>query len=62
MERQIINGMGVLMGTIKDSLDKKFAYDRNGCMVGYYDKMADMTYDRNGSPKGKGDILAALIL
>lgn len=62
MEREIKNGLGIVMGRISDEGDKKRAYDRSGIYLGYYDKQLDTTYDRFGNVIGLGEVLVSLIL
>ena len=62
MEREIKNGLGMLIGKTSDVGNKVYAYDKYGVYKGHYDKYANTTYDEYGSPIGMGDLTAALIL
>ena len=62
MEQEIRSSSGVLLGKIADTMDKRYAYDRFGMYLGYYDKHNDTTYDKNGKAVALGDALVGLIL
>lgn len=50
-----------LMGKISEVNNKLVLRDKNGLLLGYYDKRTDKTRDRNGRLIGKGNLLTMLL-
>lgn len=56
MRRDIKNRNGKIIGRIEErGLQMLHIWDANGNILGRYDTVGDMTYDKNGNTVGRGD-------
>lgn len=53
----LTDGLGNPRGYVEDQGSYIYAYDKLGNVSAYYDKNADLTYDRYGRPIGKGNLI-----
>lgn len=65
MTKIVSNGVGQPVGRItymgNDERSSGTCFDRVGTLLGRYSAGTDTTYDKNGNPFGKGNLMEALI-
>ena len=61
MEQEIKDRIGNTLGIIKGDSNRRYAYDRNGIYLGYYDEQTNATYDERGMVFSLGDSLIGLL-
>ena len=61
MEQEIKDRIGNTIGIIKGDSNRRYAYDRNGIYLGYYDEQTNATYDERGMVFALGDSLIGLV-
>lgn len=58
----IFDGQSRKVGYINDTGSTIYAYDKNGRLVGNYQKSSNATYDAKGRRYASGDLTTALIM
>jgi YD repeat-containing protein len=48
MQRNVKNRLGQLLGWTREDNRTQYAYDRQGRLLGWYNKQTDHTHDRGG--------------